>query len=76
MSERDLELEHRVTKVEEAVALLPVMAAQLNEMSLKFAKYEGRWGSITMIGMGCWAVFVVFKDTLWHWIFGVKNGNL
>lgn len=51
-----------MTKVEEAVALIPDMARQMNEMSAKFAKYEGRWGTITLIGTGLWAVIAVFKD--------------
>lgn len=70
MSERDLELEHRVTKVEEACALIPRMSEQLDAMATKFAKYEGRWGTITMIGMCCWAVFATFKDDVIGWIKG------
>lgn len=67
MSERDLELEHRVTKLEEAVAMIAPMAAQVNDMSIKFAKYEGRWGSITMLGAGLWALVVLFKDDVIGW---------
>ncbi len=61
---RELEIEHRLTKVEEACALVPQMAAQMNEMSIKFSKYEGRWGAITLVCTGVWALFVVFKDDL------------
>lgn len=68
--DRDIELEHRVTKVEEACSLIPKMAEQLNEMSTKFAKYEGRWGTITLIGTACWALFATFKDDIWNWIKG------
>jgi hypothetical protein len=61
---RELDIEHRLTKVEEAVGVLPKMAEQMNEMSEKLAKYEGRWGTITLIGAGVWGAFVVFKDDI------------
>lgn len=62
--ERQLEIEHRLTRVEEACALIPKMSEQLNDMSNKFGKYEGRWGAITLVGTGIWALFVVFKDNI------------
>lgn len=62
--DRELEIEHRLTKVEEAVGVLPKMAEQMNSMSEKLAKYEGRWGTITLIGAGLWGAFVVFKDDI------------
>jgi hypothetical protein len=62
--ERELEIEHRLTKVEEAVSLIPKMAEQMEEMSEKFAKYEGRWGAITLVGAGIWGLFAVFKDDI------------
>lgn len=65
--DRELEIEHRLTKVEEACALVPKMAEQIEQMSTKFAKYEGRWGAITLVGAGVWALFSVFKDDIIKW---------
>lgn len=67
MDERQLEIEHRLTKVEEAVSVLPNMQATLNEMANKFARYEGKWGTFTLVGTAIWAVFVVFKDDIVRW---------
>jgi len=68
--DRQLEIEHRLTKVEEACTLIPKMADQLNEMTIKFSKYEGRWGAITLVGAGVWALFAVFKDDVLNWFKG------
>jgi hypothetical protein len=62
--DRELEIEHRLTKVEESCALLPKMSEQLDELEKKFIKYDGRWGTITLLGAGLWAVVVVFKDNI------------
>jgi hypothetical protein len=68
--DRELEIEHRLTKVEEACALIPKMSEQVENMSAKFAKYEGRWGAVTLVGMGLWSMFAVFKDDMVKWIKG------
>lgn len=60
--DRELEIEHRLTKVEEAVSLLPDLKNAVDELNGKLSKYEGRWGAIVLIGTGLWAVFAVFKD--------------
>lgn len=61
-----VELEHRITKLEVAVEVLPDMQATLNAINTKFAKYEGRWGLITMLAAGLWAILVAFKDNILH----------
>lgn len=61
---REIEIEHRLTKVEEACALIPKMAEQMDDMTAKLSKYEGRWGTITLVGTGLWAMFTVFKDDI------------
>lgn len=65
--DRELEIEHRITRVEEACAMIPKMAEQLNEMSAKFSKYEGKWGAIMLVGSGLWLVFLAGKDTILSW---------
>lgn len=67
---REIEIEHRLTKVEEACALLPEMASKLDSVSKKLAKYDGRWGAMIMLGTAIWAVFVVFKDNIMSWFKG------
>lgn len=62
--DRELEIEHRLTKVEEQVSVLPEVLSTVKEMSDKLAKYEGRWGTVTLIGAGLWGAFVVFKDDI------------
>jgi hypothetical protein len=64
---REVEIEHRLTKVEEVVALLPDMKKSLDEMNLKFAKYEGKFGTFTLIGTALWVSFVTFKDEIFRW---------
>jgi ABC-type Fe3+-hydroxamate transport system substrate-binding protein len=71
MSDRDREIEHRLTKVEEACALIPKMAEQMDAMAQKLAKYDGRWGTLLMVGTALWAMFAAFKDSIIGWI---KNG--
>ena len=68
--DRELEIEHRLTKVEEACSLLPKMAEQVNDLNSKLSKYEGRWGTITLVGTGIWAMFAVFKDDVFNWFRG------
>ena len=64
MDDYRLQLEHRLTKVEEACALIPDMAKQQADMYAKLAKYDGRWGTMLMVGTALWAMFVVFKDSI------------
>jgi hypothetical protein len=61
---RELEIEHRLTKVEEACSIIPELNDQMKIMNEKFAKYEGRWGTITLVGAGLWSTFVLFKDSI------------
>lgn len=66
----ELEIEHRLTKVEEACGMIPDMSAKLAELSQQFAKYEGKWGILTLVGAALWAVFAVFKDNIMAWFKG------
>lgn len=59
-----IQIEHRLTRVEAAIACIPGMQTTLNEINTKFAKYEGRWGTITLIAAAFWAAFVAFKDEI------------
>lgn len=70
MDDRELEIEHRLTKLEEAYALLPAISEQLSTLTKKFAKYEGRWGAIILIVTAIWAIFSTFKDDLFNWVKG------
>jgi len=70
MDDYKLEIEHRLTRVEEAVAVIPKMSEQVDTLANKFAKYEGRWGAITLIITAIWAMFSIFKDDLFNWIKG------
>lgn len=65
-----LEIEHRLTKVEQACHSLPAIQSSLEEMNLRFAKYEGKWGTITLIFAAFWAAFVAFKDEILRLIKG------
>lgn len=64
LEEDRVQLEHRLTKVEEAVVLLPAMAEKIDHMEKKFERYEGRWGSILLMVTGLWAMFATFKDDI------------
>lgn len=62
-----VELEHRLTKVEEACAMIPDMSRKLDSMDLKLSRYDGRWGTITLIGTAMWAMLIAFKDNILGW---------
>lgn len=64
-----------MTKVEEACAMIPEMAKQMADMSKQLAKYDGRWGTIFLIGSALWAVFVTFKGHILGLFGGDQNGN-
>lgn len=70
----ELETEHRLTKVEEACGAIPKMAEQIEAITLQLSKYEGRWGTITMLGMGLWAMFALFKDDIFK-LLRITHGN-
>lgn len=70
----ELETEHRLTKVEEACGAIPKMAEQIETITLQLSKYEGRWGTVTMIGMGLWGMFAVFKDDIFKFL-RITHGN-
>lgn len=67
---RELEIEHRLTKVEEACSLIPKMSAQLDDITAKQARFDGRWGTMVMVGTAIWAMFAVFKDDVINWFKG------
>lgn len=66
----EVQLEHRLTRVEAACDAIPSMQATLEDISRKFAKYEGKWGTITLIAAGLWAAAVTFKDDILNFIKG------
>lgn len=58
------ELEHRLTVLEANAERNEQIQKDVHDLLLKFAKYEGKWGTFIMIGGALWAVFIVFKDEI------------
>lgn len=71
MTDRDLEIERRLTALEtesrDQIKLLEDLTETNQGLLLKMAKYEGRWGTLLMIICALWAVFAVFKDDIIGW---------
>lgn len=63
-------IEHRLTALEEQTKDFKELKEEVHDLLLKFTKYEGRWGTMIMIGTGLWAAFSVFKDQILSWIKG------
>lgn len=61
----------RLVRLETKVEQLDSMAVTLSAIDKKLARYEGRWGVITIIGTALWAMFTVFKDDIFAF-FGHK----
>lgn len=57
-------IEHRLTKVEAAVECIPSIQETLADINKKFARYEGKWGVISLIVGAVWAALITFKDDL------------
>lgn len=57
-------IEHRLTALEEQTKDFQELKHEVHDLLLKFNKYEGRWGTIVMIGAALWAIFATFKDQI------------
>jgi hypothetical protein len=56
------ELEHRLTVIETELHQLKELNVDVKTIIARFNKYEGRWGTLILIGTAIWAVIVAFKE--------------